>query len=118
MEKRGLASPCCLAGRPLINQPLSDQLLHQNTNYATGHLNQASEIGARNRLMLADQIKGDVTIYVARGRPRSHVKISGVDFSHQVRWGPVLFELRTISPDGKICQDNFQGALFVDSTMG
>ena len=36
--------------------------------------------------MLADQIKRDVSIYVARGRPRSYMKVPGVDFSHQVPW--------------------------------
>src|SRR5687768_9210217 len=105
MEKGRLTSARSLPGSSFVNQALRDQFLHQDTNYATRHLHTAGQVSTRDRLMLPDQIQGDVTIYVAGSCARGDFKISGIDLTH---WGPrfeVLFELRTISPIGRICQD-------------
>jgi hypothetical protein len=37
--------------------------------------------------VFADQIERDVSIYIARSRPRRYMKVPGVDFSHQLRCG-------------------------------
>ena len=52
----------------------------------------ARQVGARDRLMRADQIENDAPVDVARGFARSDLKVRQIDSSH----GDVLLGLRPI----------------------
>src|SRR4051812_45626787 len=94
MQKSRLASAQGFAGGSLVDHVLIDQLLHQYANGAPRDLHATRQVGARNRLVLADQIKRDAPIDVARRGARGYFEISRVNLTHAFQ--RLLFEVGTI----------------------
>ena len=83
VEQRRLASARGLAGGPFDDVALVEQLLDEEADGAAAHLHAAGQVGARDRLMAADQRERDLPVDLARGAAGRDVEAVGVNASHR-----------------------------------
>src|SRR5207248_2187661 len=77
-----LASAHRFAGRAFIDYFLIDQFLHQDTDSSARDVHAPRQVRPRNWLMLADKIKRNASINIARCAACSYAEILRIDFSH------------------------------------
>jgi hypothetical protein len=67
---------------PLVDGALAQQLVDQRGDHAAPDVHAAREVGARDRLVLADEVEHDLPVDLARGRAGRADEPPGVDLSH------------------------------------
>ena len=82
MKEGWLASAHRFAGRAFIDYFLIDQFLHQDTDSSARDVHAPRQVRPRNWLMLADKIKRNASINIARCAACSYAEILRIDFSH------------------------------------
>ena len=82
MQESRLAPTRRLAGRAFVDQPLGHQFLRQHADHAARHAHAPRQIGARDGLVLANQVERDPAIYLAGGCARRDAEVTCVDFAH------------------------------------
>ena len=81
-SKRG-AAPARGGRRALLEHHAAlDQLAHQRRHRAPVHLHPSRELGARDRLILADQVEDDAPVDLPGSRSRREAKVARVDLTH------------------------------------
>src|SRR2546425_34136 len=80
-----LASAHRFAGRALVDHFLIDQFLHQDADGSARNIHSPRQIRPRNRLVLADKIKRNASINIARCAACGYAEILGIDFAHLAR---------------------------------
>ena len=84
VEKRGLAAADGLARGPFDDEATLEQIADEETDAAAAHSHGAGEVGARDRLVGADEIQHDLAVDLARGALGGDLKANRVDLSHLV----------------------------------
>src|SRR5207245_7753708 len=80
-----LASAHRFAGRAFVDHFLIDQFLHQDTDGSASYLHAPRQIRPRDRLVLADKIKRNASINIARCAACGYAEILGIDFANSAR---------------------------------
>src|SRR5260370_13159209 len=82
VEEGRLASAHRFAGRAFVDHFLIDQFLHQDADGSARDIHSPRQVRPRHRLMLADRIKRNASINIARCAACSYSEILGIDFAH------------------------------------
>jgi hypothetical protein len=81
-EQRGATPTRCRRRALLEHHPALDQLAHERCHRAPVHLHPARELGARDRLILPDQVQDDAPVDLPGGRSGREPKVARVDLTH------------------------------------
>src|SRR5260370_33234898 len=82
VEEGRLASAHRFAGRAFVDHFLIDQFLHQDADGSARDIHSPPQVRPRHRLMLADKIKRNASINIARCAASSYAEILGIEFAH------------------------------------
>ena len=89
VEKRRLAAALRFARGALEHGAVRDQLIDQQADGAAADPHQPREVGARDRLVDADEIQGDPAVDLARGAAGGEPQVSRMHGSHLSFEGPI-----------------------------
>ena len=90
VEVPGLAAAAAFPLRAFEDQSRAQQVVHQEADGAGGQSHQPGQVGARDRLLLADQIQRDLAVDLAGGAARRDPEGGGIDAAHRSQAGIVL----------------------------
>lgn len=116
MEESGFAATRGFARGAFVDQSLRNQLLHQDTDHSPSHVQAPRQVRAGNRLVLANEVKGNTAIYVARGRTSGDMKVSSVYLADDLHLS-IVRGANNI-PDWKCCQEVFKFLFFGSRLSG
>ena len=82
VEERRLAAAHGLAGRALEDQAFAQQVVDDQRDGAAAHAHRPGEVGARDRLVRADQVQHDAAVDLAAGAAGGDPEARRVDTAH------------------------------------
>ena len=82
VEHHRLAAARRVDGRALVDRAVHQQLTDERRHHPATHAHPAREVGARDRLVLADEVEDDLAVDLARRRASGANEAAGVDLSH------------------------------------